>query len=167
MWITDPEVDSRLSGHVLWPLVSGSHLFGASPEVYMIWIFWEMTSGIISVCNALGSTVDTCFCQSTRLWGVSHIFYVNVNSDPEGTSWLSLSTETGFTVQTVQQTVKISQVQFLVWLSTRPLLCSDRCRGSDSTEFRGDSAVAVWGTGGRCPCYAGSQLRFIDKVFTV
>ena len=55
----------------------------------MIWIFWEMTSGIISVCSALGSTVDTCFCQSTRLWGVSHIFYVNVNS-------LSLSTETGF-----------------------------------------------------------------------
>ena len=33
--------------------------------------------------------------QSTRLWGVSHIFYVNVNSDPEVTSWLSLSTETG------------------------------------------------------------------------
>ena len=27
--------------------------------------------------------------------GVSHIFFVNVNSDPEGTSWLSLSTETG------------------------------------------------------------------------
>ena len=94
-WITDPEVDSRLSGHVLWPLVSGSHLFGASLEEYVIWIFWEMTSGIISVCSALGSTVDTCFCQSTRLWGVSHIFYVNVNSDPEGTPWLSLSTETG------------------------------------------------------------------------
>ena len=33
--------------------------------------------------------------QSTRLWRVSQIFYVNVNSDPEGTSWLSLSTETG------------------------------------------------------------------------
>ena len=26
----------------------------------MIWIFWEMTSGIISICSALGSTVDTC-----------------------------------------------------------------------------------------------------------
>ena len=46
-------------------------------------------------------------------------------------------------MHTVQQTVKISQVQFLDWLSTRPLLCSDRCRGSDGTEFRGDSAVAV------------------------
>ena len=27
-WITDPEVDSRLSGHVLQPLVSDSHLYG-------------------------------------------------------------------------------------------------------------------------------------------
>ena len=60
MWITDPEVDSRLSDHVLLPLVSGSHLFVASPEEYMIWIFWEMTSGIIFRCSALGSTVDTC-----------------------------------------------------------------------------------------------------------
>ena len=41
-------------------LVSDSHLFVASPEEYMIWIFWEMTSGIISICSALGSTVDTC-----------------------------------------------------------------------------------------------------------
>ena len=60
MWITDPEVDSRLSGHVLWPHISGSHLFGASPDEYMIWIFWELTSGIISVFSALGSTADTC-----------------------------------------------------------------------------------------------------------
>ena len=52
-WITDPEVDSRLSG------VSASHLFVASPDEYMIWIFWELTSGIISTCSALGSTVDT------------------------------------------------------------------------------------------------------------
>ena len=59
-WITDPEVDSRLSEHVLLPLVSDSHLFVASHEEYMIWIFWEMTSGIIFRCNALGSTVDTC-----------------------------------------------------------------------------------------------------------
>ena len=50
-WITDPEVDSRLSD---------SHLFVASLEEYMIRIFWEMTSGIISICSALGSTVDTC-----------------------------------------------------------------------------------------------------------
>ena len=28
MWITDPEVDSRLSGHVLWPFISDSHLYG-------------------------------------------------------------------------------------------------------------------------------------------
>ena len=43
----------------LQPLISSSHLFGASPDEYMIWIFWELTSGIISVCSALGSTVDT------------------------------------------------------------------------------------------------------------
>ena len=33
------------------------------------------------------------------------------------------------TVHTVQQTVEISQLQFLGWLSTRLLLCSDRCPG--------------------------------------
>ena len=32
-------------------------------------------------------------------------------------------------VHTVQQTVEISQLQFLGWLSTRLLLCSDRCSG--------------------------------------
>ena len=67
----------------------------------MIWIFWEMTSGTISVCSALRSTVDTCFCQSTRLWGVSHIFNVNANSDP-----------TGAVVQTVQNSVEFPQLQF-------------------------------------------------------
>ena len=36
MWITDPEVDSRLSGHVLWLLTSDSHLHGVrcSPLEY-------------------------------------------------------------------------------------------------------------------------------------
>ena len=43
----------RFSGHVFRPLVSDSHLFVASPEEYMIWIFWEMTSGIISVFSTL------------------------------------------------------------------------------------------------------------------
>ena len=33
------------------------------------------------------------------------------------------------TVHTVQQTVEISQVQFLGWLLTRLLLCNDRCPG--------------------------------------
>ena len=47
--ISDPEL-----------LVSDSHLFGVSPSEYLIWIFWEMTSGIISICSALGSTVDIC-----------------------------------------------------------------------------------------------------------
>ena len=32
--------------------------------------------------------------------------------------------------KTVQQTMEISQVQFLAWLSTRPLLCNDRCMGA-------------------------------------
>ena len=40
-------------------LVSVSHLFFSSPEEHMLWIFREMTSGIISVCSALGSTMDT------------------------------------------------------------------------------------------------------------
>ena len=31
------------------PLFFGSHLFGVSLEEYMIWIVWEMTSGILSV----------------------------------------------------------------------------------------------------------------------
>ena len=42
--------------YFLRPLVSGSFLFGVSPEEYMIWIVWEMISGILSVCSALGST---------------------------------------------------------------------------------------------------------------
>ena len=32
---------------------SDSYLFAASPEEYTIWIFWEMTSGIISVLSTL------------------------------------------------------------------------------------------------------------------
>ena len=52
-WITDPEVDSRLSG------VSASHLFVASPEEYMIWMFWEMTSGCFPFSALLVSTLDT------------------------------------------------------------------------------------------------------------
>ena len=54
MWITDPEVDSRLSGHVLWPLKSDSLLYGVrcSPLEYM-----------------LGSTADSCSCvRLRRLW---------------------------------------------------------------------------------------------------
>ena len=119
----------------------------ASPEEYMIWIFWEMTSGIIFQMQC--SWFDSGYMYGVSLLAVSHIFFVNVNSDPEGT--LSLSQRQVFTVQTVQQTVKISQVQFLALLLMRPLLCSDRCRVSDSTEFRGDSAVAV-----RC---CGSSTR--------
>ena len=48
-WITDPEVDSQLSGHVFLPLGSDSHLLFSSSAEYTIWIFWEMTSGIIHV----------------------------------------------------------------------------------------------------------------------
>ena len=62
---------------------------------YLIWIFWEMTSGIISICSALRSTVDTCVASVYEVMASFTFFYVNVNSDPEGTSWLSLSTETG------------------------------------------------------------------------
>ena len=36
MWITNPEVASRLSGHVLWSLIADSHLYGVrcSPLEY-------------------------------------------------------------------------------------------------------------------------------------
>ena len=93
-WITDPEVDSRLSAHVFCPLVSDSHLFGVSPSEYLIWIFWEMTSGIIPTCSALGSTVDTCmasvcevmssftfFQRERELGSRGHVLVVSVNRD--------------------------------------------------------------------------------------
>ena len=102
----------------------------------MIWIFWEMTSGIVSVCSAPGLTVDTCSCQSTRLWGVSHIFYVNVNSDLEVTSWLSLSTETGTHSANCAAAlfVEMAQVQFLDKVFM-PVVVPDRCIiGPDSAK---------------------------------
>ena len=44
-WITDPEVDSRLSGRVFLPLYL-TVTCSLSPAEYTIWIFWEMASGI-------------------------------------------------------------------------------------------------------------------------
>ena len=44
--------------------------------------------------------------------------------------YFSCFTETGLPVQTVQQTMEISQVPFLALLLTRPLLCNDRCLGA-------------------------------------
>ena len=75
-WITDPEVDSRLSGHVFRPLVSDSHLFVASPEEDMIWIFWEMTSGIIYVFSTLWFD-SGCMCGVCQrgLFEEFHTFY--------------------------------------------------------------------------------------------
>ena len=150
-WIMDLEVDSR---HVFRPFVSGSHLLGASPEEYMIWIFWEMTSGIFPYTVLLVRQWIHVWRQSTRLWRVSHIFYVNVNSDPEGTSWLSLSTETG--------------------------IHSANC-AADREDLTGtvlglvvDAPVVQrqvpWFRRYRIPWRfrsCSSQLRFIDKVFTV
>ena len=64
---------------------------------------------------------------------------------------MSLSTETGLhSANCAADREDLTQVQFLVWFM-RPLMCSDRCRGSDSTEFRGDSAVAV--------CSCGSSTK--------
>ena len=52
--ITDPEVDSRLSGHVLWPLNFDSHLYDVRCSL------WEYM---------LGSTADSCSCvRLRRLW---------------------------------------------------------------------------------------------------
>ena len=74
-WITDPEVDSRLSGHVFRPLVSDSHLFVASPEEYMISIFWEMTSGIISVFSTLWFDIGYMSLLGYEAFGrFSHVF---------------------------------------------------------------------------------------------
>ena len=61
----------------------------------MIWIFWEVTSGIISICSALGSTVDTCMASVYEVMA-SFTFFLRVRElGSRGTSWLSLSTETG------------------------------------------------------------------------
>ena len=51
----------------------------------------------------------------------THTFYVNVNSDPEFTPWLSLSTETGTHCAkcAAALTVEMAQVQFLDNLLTR------------------------------------------------
>ena len=57
--------------------------------------FWETTSVFISVFSASWFDSGYMFLPVYEVMGVSHIFYVNVNSDSEGTSWLSLSTETG------------------------------------------------------------------------
>ena len=49
--------------------------------------------------------------------------------------------------KTVQQTVEISQVQFFVWLSTRPLLCNDRFMGRatlGSTTDTYSASVRGW-----------------------
>ena len=61
------------------------------------------------------------------------------------------------TVHTVQQTVEISQGQFLVLLSTtRPLLCNDRCLGWGRTMLRSTMDT----------CYASSRVGFW-KNFTI
>ena len=68
-WITDPEVDSRLSG------VSDSHLFVASPEEYIISVFWEKTSGIISVFSTLGFDSGYMSLSGYEAFGsFSHVF---------------------------------------------------------------------------------------------
>ena len=69
MWITDPEVDSRLSGHVLRPPVSDSHLYGVrcSPLEYQTTDFPGRFLQEFFTYSALsGSTVGTCRCQSMR-----------------------------------------------------------------------------------------------------
>ena len=51
------------------PLVSDNHMFGTSPDEYMIWIFWELTSGIISVCSAPVRQWIHIRCQSMVAFG--------------------------------------------------------------------------------------------------
>ena len=54
-------------------------------------------------------------------------------------------------MQTVQQTMEISQVPFLALLLTRPLLCNDRCLGSTVDTF---SASVYGGLYGRFLMYS-------------
>ena len=62
-------------------LVSDSHLFVVSSEEHMIQISWEMTFRIISICSALGSTVDTCMASVYEDFGsISHVFPREVDS---------------------------------------------------------------------------------------
>ena len=103
------------------PLFLAVFLFGVSPEEYMIWTVWEMISGILSVCSALGSTVDTCSCQSTKAfvwacaytrcshWEVDIILWRFVSGTPGSYSsyaWL----DSGYSLTSVYRG---SQVQFL------------------------------------------------------
>ena len=137
-WITVREVDSRLSEHVLRPLVSDSHLFVASPDEYMIWIFWEMTSGIISICSALGSTVDTCMASVYEVMASFTYFLrerelgsANCAADREDLTGTVLGlVDAAVDVQrqvpwfqTVQNSVEIPQLQFAVAVHRQGLHC--------------------------------------------
>ena len=87
------------------PLVSGRLLFFGLKSAWFC-IFWEIRPETFP-CPALsGLTVDTGLRQCTWLWGISHIFYVNVNSDFEVTVvivsvWLQRQVCTVLTVQKV------------------------------------------------------------------
>ena len=101
-WITDPEVD------VFRPLVFVSHLFVASPEEYMIWIFWEMTSGCFPFSALLGSTVDTCYVRLRRPFG----FHTAENCGVSAVDISFVTQRQILMVQTVWRTIETSQLQY-------------------------------------------------------
>ena len=97
------------------PLVFVSHLFVASPEEYMIWIFWEMTSGCFPFSALLGSTVDTCYVRLRRPFWLPHCrklrsfhscsFLIVVNISFVKQRQILM-------VQTVWRTIETSQLQY-------------------------------------------------------
>ena len=77
---------------LLWPLVSGSHFRCWSCLRCTVYgLFWELLQEWFPYATLLGSTVDTCLCQSSRLSGIiSHFFFVKRwITDPEVDSRLS------------------------------------------------------------------------------
>ena len=128
-----------------------------SPEEYNTWTFLGDDFQMDAVFSSLlGSTVDTCFCQSTRrsrsglvpgsslAWFDSEYIFASVY---EGLFLLF-----PYTAQCLSSVVHAMH-QSWIWFGGRcpccagrvpcPLLCSTSPHGSDPAEFRGDAAVAV------------------------
>ena len=140
MWTPDPEVESRHSGHVLWPLVTNSHLYGVrcSPVENQTTDFPEITLGIIYVFNA-------------------HSGYMLVSVyEAFGMDFTRLIRESGRSCSSRVQTWRRlpsshSCSSFEFWtVVCMPVVCNDRCCVVD------DVAQFIDGGGRRCVAAATS-----------